>query len=344
MERGTNMKQYISFLTVISSLAVVLLHANGCFWEFSYETYWISANIIESVFYFAVPIFFMISGATLLDYQKRYDTKTFFKKRLKKTIIPFLAWSIIALLYMLYYKVYSPSQIGGRFLINNIFNTNIISIYWYFIPQFAIYMFFPFIAGIGEDKRKRTFLYIIVVYLLFNVTLPLVFRIVGLAYNDNLNIPITGYAVYTIAGYYVDNYEIPLRYRRLIYAGGIIGLLLHIVGTWYLSYQAGAIVDLYKGYLNLPCIIYSFAIFTFFKYHRYWNGTLMKTVGLFNGTTLGIYLIHWFLLDQINRKFPFISPLSLFYRVVIGVGIFILASVIVRILQKMPIINIIVPK
>lgn len=338
------MKCYISVLTVLSSLAVVLLHSNGCFWGFSYEPYWVSANIIESAFYFAVPVFFMISGATLLDYQKRYDTKTFFIKRIKKTILPFVAWSFIALLYMLCYKEYSLSQIGERFIINNIFNTNIISIYWYFIPQVAIYLFLPFLAGVSDEKRKKVFQYIIAVYLIFNVTLPLIFRIIGLTYNGNLNIPITGYAVYTIAGYYIDNYEIPSKYRKLLYFAGVVGLLFHIIGTWYLSYQAGMIVDLYKGYLNLPCIIYSFAIFTFFKYRKSWNPSLVKIVNCFKGTTLGIYLIHWFLLDQFNRLFPFVSPLSLFYRVIIGILIFIFSSMITRFLQKVPMLKMIVPR
>ena len=66
-------KEYISILSVISSLAVVILHTNGCFWTFSYNGHWPSANVIESVMYFAVPIFFMISGATLIDYNERYD-------------------------------------------------------------------------------------------------------------------------------------------------------------------------------------------------------------------------------------------------------------------------------
>ena len=338
------MKKYISVLTVLCSLAVVLLHSNGCFWTFSYESYWISANIIESVFYFAVPIFFMISGATLLDYHDRYDTKTFFIKRVKKTVIPFLAWSVIGLLYMLYYKVYSVSEIGERFLINNILNTNIISIYWYFIPQFAVYLFFPFLSGICKDKRKEVFLYIIIVYLVFNAVLPLCFSIVGLTYNSDLRVPITGYVIYTIAGYYIDNYKIPLKYRRIIYLSGAAGLLLHIIGTWYLSYRTGAIVDLYKGYVNLPCILYSFAIFTFFKYHKTWNIKLLKIVNFFDGTTLGIYLIHWFLLDQCNKWFPFISPLSLFYRVIIGLIIFVLSAGIIKAFQKIPIIRMIVPK
>lgn len=59
---------YITVLNVLSALAVVGMHTNGCFWQFSRERWWFTANIIESVFYFAVPVFFMITGATLLDY------------------------------------------------------------------------------------------------------------------------------------------------------------------------------------------------------------------------------------------------------------------------------------
>lgn len=93
---------YITVLSVISAFAVVLLHTNGCFWTFKREPYWFSANIIESVFYFAVPVFFMISGATLIDYRERYSTGTFLKKRFKKTVIPFFVWSIVGLVYQSY--------------------------------------------------------------------------------------------------------------------------------------------------------------------------------------------------------------------------------------------------
>lgn len=87
-------KIYIQILGVIACLAVVAMHVNGCFWQFSYDRYWITANIIECICYFAVPIFFMISGATLLNYRKRYTTAVFFKKRFGKTLVPFLIWSI----------------------------------------------------------------------------------------------------------------------------------------------------------------------------------------------------------------------------------------------------------
>lgn len=69
---------YITFLSVISAIAVVFLHVDAAFWEYSTDAYWASANFIESIFYFAVPVFFMISGAMLVDYKERYSTKEFF--------------------------------------------------------------------------------------------------------------------------------------------------------------------------------------------------------------------------------------------------------------------------
>lgn len=91
--------EYIDFANVIAAIAVVFLHTNGCFWEFNKSRYWITANLIESVFIFAVPVFFMISSVTLMDYQKRYDTKTFLKKRFSKTVIPFLFWTFVGLVF-----------------------------------------------------------------------------------------------------------------------------------------------------------------------------------------------------------------------------------------------------
>ena len=46
---------------------------------------------------------------------------------------------------------------------------------------------------------------------------------------------------------------------------GIAGLLIHIIGTQILSIKAGEIVSVYKGYTNLPCVLYSVAVFVFLK-------------------------------------------------------------------------------
>lgn len=49
--------QYLSFLNVISCIAVIMLHTNGCFWAFSHERYWVTANVIESVMYLPYQFF-----------------------------------------------------------------------------------------------------------------------------------------------------------------------------------------------------------------------------------------------------------------------------------------------
>ena len=90
------MKLYISVLNCVSCVAVVLLHTNGIFWSHPSGELWISANFIETYFYWAVPIFFMISGATLMDYRERYTTAEFYKNRIKKTVVPFVFWSLIS--------------------------------------------------------------------------------------------------------------------------------------------------------------------------------------------------------------------------------------------------------
>ncbi len=131
---------YIYLLNVVSALAVVALHTNGCFWAFAKETYWDVANILESVFYFAVPCFFMSNGVTLLNYRERYSTKIYFKKRVLKTFIPFLVWSLIGLLYRIIIShSVDPSSLTLLSVFNGIFRFEYIAVYWFFQPLFVMY-------------------------------------------------------------------------------------------------------------------------------------------------------------------------------------------------------------
>ncbi|GMA70545.1 hypothetical protein GCM10025879_17910 [Leuconostoc litchii] len=75
---------YMDLLTILATIAVVFLHSSE--YAFSNQTndpHWFVAVIIQVTFIWAVPIFFMMSGAHLLDYRERYDTPTFSKKNFK---------------------------------------------------------------------------------------------------------------------------------------------------------------------------------------------------------------------------------------------------------------------
>lgn len=84
---------YIDVLNIVACICVVAMHCNGIVHTFSYDRAWKTSLIVETAAYWAVPIFFMITGATLLDYTKKYSTRVYMKKRVLKTFVPFLIWS-----------------------------------------------------------------------------------------------------------------------------------------------------------------------------------------------------------------------------------------------------------
>ena len=86
--RQKNRQIYISLARVLCAFAVVTIHANDCFKEFNIEGCWGIANAIETGLFFAVPVFMMITGATLMDYSERYSTKEYFIKRIQKDSNP----------------------------------------------------------------------------------------------------------------------------------------------------------------------------------------------------------------------------------------------------------------
>ena len=118
-------KAYLQVLSVLSCFAVIFLHVNHCFWDFGYEDYWILANFIESIMYFAVPVFFMITGATLLNYRKRYSTKKYFQKRIHKVVIPYVIWSIIGILFMLAYRRIALEDMSLKMIVDTFMNENV---------------------------------------------------------------------------------------------------------------------------------------------------------------------------------------------------------------------------
>ena len=335
-------EEYISFLKVISALAVVLLHANGIFWAFSYERYWLTANIIESVFYFAVPVFFMISGVTLLDYRERYSTKVYFQKRFFTVFIPFLFWSIFILFYSLILGRISISDLSFASIIDGIINSKFLSFYWFFMPLFAIYLSIPIISLIPKNIRKTIFEYIIGVFLVFNSFLPLVFNLLKIPYNSSLYIPVLGgYIIWIFIGYYLDRFDLNNKSRKIIYILGILGLLLQIVGTWFFSYQNGYVDQMFKGYNNLPSLLYSSAFFLFIKenYHKLnFKGILSKLISLCEKETFGVYLIQYYLMEFFILVLHF-DPYSISYRLGAGVLIFLISIFIIKALHKIPIIN-----
>ena len=334
---------YITVLSVISAISVIILHTNGCFWEFSTERYWISANIIESVFYFAVPIFFMITGATLLDYNLKYSEREYSKKRIIKTVIPFLVWSIIGLIFsIIVTKSIKVEDLSFKYIFNAIFNTEIITIFWFFRDLFLIYLIIPILANIQQEKKVKLYLDFIILLLAFNVIFPFINNVFNLGLNFPIYINLACNSILLVLiGYVLDKKELKYSTRIIIYVLGIIGLLAHILMTQKLSFDAGKIVSTYKGYTNIPCIAYSVAIFVFFK--QICDKLKFKKVFSFlSQYTFAFYLMQHFIYTTIQIIFKF-NTHSIIYRLGMPFVVVVITIAITWVLRNIPIIKRIVP-
>ena len=333
---------------MISAIAVIILHTNGCFWNFSRtERYWKTANIIESVFYFAVPVFFMVSGATLLDFYKRYGLKEYFSKRIIKTVVPYIVWSILGLLFRIFYLGHMEfADIGVSYVINGLLGGNIISIYWFFIPLFCIYLCIPLFAAVSDELRKVVFSYIAVACFIFNYFIPFVINVLELDIHFSISVTVgTNYLFYVVIGYLLNKYELSTKSRYVIYGFGIIGLLMHIVGTYNLSMREGWIVQTYKGYANVPCILWSVGVFVFFKYtggRIMGNKVVAKVINVLKKYTFSIYLTHWYVMQMLVYEFG-ADTKSIIYRLGAPFLIVIVVVICTWLVRRIPLVRRILP-
>lgn len=70
---GTNSPKrlyYIDILNILSCFTVVVLHCSGGVFYYQKTRLWFIYMFLQTVAHFAVPVFFMITGANLLDYRK----------------------------------------------------------------------------------------------------------------------------------------------------------------------------------------------------------------------------------------------------------------------------------
>lgn len=329
-------KNYISILNVLACIGVVILH--------TFETgYTSDANfvfevLIRAIAYCAVPVFFMITGATLIDYRERYDTKTFFKKRLLKVIIPLIIWSIIYFIINFFKGKFSINDLSFKFVFEYFFLVKTNPIFWFFVVIIGIYLAIPVISLIPQESRRKAFLYIIIITFVFNQFLPDLLYHLNLNYNYDLKFPLTysGWISFIFIGYYIDKYEIVKKHRVIIYVLGIIGFLTMVVPTIFISYHKNESCSWFDEYYDAPCILYSASVFLFFKSKINNNQIVTKIMPFFNfvaPTTLGIYVLHIAIRDFL-RYFYTYSYFGM--NLVLTLSILTICFIVVKIVQKIP--------
>lgn len=287
----------------------------------------------------------MISGITLMDFYDRYSLKEFFVRRFNKTVIPFLAWSLIILAGKVATHRIPASEINARYIYQAITGTTIVDYYWFFSSLFVIYLSIPLFAAVEKDKRKEVFTYLVVAGFLLNILAPFINGVFELDLNTPLAVIVDmNVLIWVPLGWLLHNTQFSKWQKAVIYCVALFGLRMHIVGTYVLSMRTGMIDGTFKGYENVPSVLYAVGVFVLLKD----IGTKVmesRARGFFSflgSYTYPIFLTQFIFLKLIVQR-PFVNPTSLVYRLGGPYVIIPMIIVMTAVLRKIPIVKKIVP-
>ena len=307
---------YISLAKIIASFSVVILH-NNAYWGFNYinhKNLWIKANIIRCTFYFAVPIFVLCIGATLLNFNERYGISEYIYKRIIKVIVPLFSWTYILYFYRVYFLKNKNKEIASFENIWNLYHKNrsyvIFSSFHIFIKG---YMIIPLLSFVEKSKKLKIYSYCFFTLLIIQSLVPYLIWI----FNQNLGWPYNiniGYSIFLFAGYIIHNVRFSLLKKIIVYFFGISSLIIHILINKIYALKYKKLIDLPGGYTNILSVLYSCAIFLFIKE----NSCIIikfldrKYVNKIGALTIGPFFMHlpikdtylkYFSINQLNLRF-----------------------------------------
>lgn len=301
---------YFDMLSIVASLAVIFLHCSGIVHWGPQTPHWSQALLVEVLYYWAVPIFFMCSGAKTMGYRDRRDTKGFLISRLKGVFFPFLAWSVIQYCIKAL-GILNPTPEGWDPSLLHFFglfmNSQIDGTYWFFFAMLGVTLSMPVLSRL--KSHVDTLWYLVGGYVLsYGVLVPAT-KILGIPWNGSIGLAVAGgYVMYTVLGYLLasDDFKVfaQTKNRYLLYALGLVALAFRYIYTWMSSQSRGALDNTLFDYNYITAFLPSVAVFIWFKTVN-WEPVLeklhisSKTIGQVSACTFGVYLMHNFVLSEV---------------------------------------------
>lgn len=327
MKKEKNIKRilYIDFLRIIACFLVIVNHTNSviflhstpssCLWWLSVSTFFVSR--------IAVPIFLMVTGATLLNGNSNYKT-TF--KRVFRMI------TILLIFSFLYYsrKAIRSHSFSIKTFLMDIYNKPITNAYWYLYLYIGILLMIPFLQKFVRNLQKKDFMIFFIISFLVYGIWPIIIRFYpALAFNKNFQLPLFEINIcYLLLGYYISNYS--QKYKTSIFISSIIFivcLLINVIMTYfeYLNNQ-----ESYTFFSNREFFFIAIPSICVFYLCRIINWGGQNYINTIGKCTLGIYLLSDYFIGVFNPIYQIMNKMMpvwlamLFYQCMIfGTGLII---------------------
>lgn len=344
MEKSKEEKRqvYIDLLRILCCFGVIVIHVSSIYFD-NYEIKsinWIISVIFNIFVRFAVPVFFMISGALFLQ-RKEINIKKIYTKNILKVLIILAIWlpiyGIISYVYV--YNHSFPNFSAFKGIIVGLLDYQYQ--FWFLIPLIRIYICLPLLKKISEDRKVLK--YFLVLFFVFQIIFPTFKPLIGANKYRALTLfgpeLVSGYYGYFLLGYYLNSVEISRKKENGIYVLGIVSIIVAVLGTILISNKTGEKIEAFLNPSAITAAIVAVAIFILFKQKISKIKFKDKThslITIISNCTMGIYIFHlaiiWIFKKNINLFFA--TPLIAIPLICLLT--FILSSIITLIVKKIP--------
>lgn len=341
----TASKHYLSIdvLNILACFSVIILHCSGCVTTFKKTAAWGVSLFLQTVAYWAVAAFFMISGATLLGYRKKYSTIIFLKKRFQHVILPFLLWSTIYLFYnsfiLHWYSLPSLKDSIYLFL-----NNKIVYIFYFFYDLIGIYFIVPVVSILAKDRYKKLLCGTIILEFFAIMVRRDFVLLTKINITGYFEIPLmTGYMCFFLAGWYLFHYDLTLLHKKILYALGIASFVFMFSFTFIRSYQLNKLYDSVRSYFSICNFFMATSVFVFIKninFEKRFSVPFAHRVKILSSASFGVYLVQMIYLPIASKLF---QTYSVAYLLLAPIVIYTICVATVLIVKKIPVIKYIFP-
>ena len=337
---------YADALRVCAITAVVALHTSAfvvlSFGTISRIQWWVG-NLFDAAVRWCVPVFVMLSGLLLLDPRKEEELVPFFRKRVRRVLVPLIAWSAI---YFAWSAFWHGNRLTPPYVIKKlVFGMPYFHLYFLFII-FGLYLITPPLRIYVRHASAENLKYTIVLSFLLGALFYFLqyWRGIRLIYGATLFLPYVGYY---LAGHYLNLSDIKRKRIPILGLLFLAGVAVTAAGTGFLFTRYGTgtrSLYLYE-YLSPPVILMSLSAFLLIK-SMFPSGAAVKKnpsplFRLLLTGSLGIYLFHPIVMDILKDK---LGVTGLWVTPVIGIPVttlivLLLSAVIVLAMSKTPVLK-----
>lgn len=290
---------YLDALRIVAICAIVVLHVAGSYWyQVDIERFdWEVFNLYDCITRWGVPVFVMISGALFLDPARPQPLKKLWTKNIPRLVALILFWGALYALVFDLPDAWSPES-AGAFIHDLLFGTPHL---WFLFMLLGLYMIVPLLRCITANEEATR--YFLVFGLVVNILIPFVTDTGSFGIGEDIyaalmiKLPV-GYSFFFVLGYYLAKHDLPAKARWTVYVLGIVGLIGAVVASSWVSHASGS-ADAFIIQSTYPFAFAAAAIFILTR-RRIQGRTLpqerLKTIYTLSSCTLGVYVIHIFVL------------------------------------------------